>query len=154
MAQLILLPGKERSAFKQNHPWIFAGSVGRLEGRARPGDTVEVLADNLQDPSYLEALQVQHAKISDPALTPSARVLQTLITQKISFQDYALQLSAKHATQLRQAGLSPEQTQQAAAQAKASLEEQKRLEDGDTESFDAYVKRFHEALKAPAMSKN
>lgn len=114
----------------------------------------QVLADNLQDPSYLEALQVQRAKISDPALTPSARVLQTLITQKISFQDYALQLSAKHATQLRQAGLSAEQTQQAAAQAKASLEEQKRLEDGDTESFDAYVKRFHEALKAPAMRKN
>ena len=48
MAQLILLPGKERSAFKQNHPWVFAGSVGRLEGRARPGDTVEVLADNLR----------------------------------------------------------------------------------------------------------
>jgi 23S rRNA (cytosine1962-C5)-methyltransferase len=48
MAQLILLPGKERSAFKQWHPWVFAGSVGRLEGRARPGDTVEVLADNLR----------------------------------------------------------------------------------------------------------
>ena len=48
MAQLILLPGKERAAFKQHHPWVFAGSVGRLEGRARPGDTVEVLADNLR----------------------------------------------------------------------------------------------------------
>ncbi len=32
MAQLILMPGKERSAFKQHHPWLFAGSVGRLEG--------------------------------------------------------------------------------------------------------------------------
>jgi 23S rRNA (cytosine1962-C5)-methyltransferase len=42
------MPGKERSAFKQHHPWLFAGSVGRLEGRARPGDTVEVLADNLR----------------------------------------------------------------------------------------------------------
>ena len=39
MAKLILLPGKERSAFRR-HPWLFAGSVGRLEGRARPGDTV------------------------------------------------------------------------------------------------------------------
>lgn len=47
MAQLILLPGKERSAFKR-HPWLFAGSVGRLEGRARPGDTVEVLSDDLK----------------------------------------------------------------------------------------------------------
>ncbi len=45
MAQLILMPGKERSALKR-HPWLFAGSVGRLEGRARPGDTVEVLADD------------------------------------------------------------------------------------------------------------
>ena len=45
MAQLILMPGKERSAMKR-HPWLFAGSVGRLEGRARPGDTVEVLADD------------------------------------------------------------------------------------------------------------
>ena len=44
MAQLILLPGKERSAFRLHHPWLFAGAVGRLEGRARPGDTVEVLA--------------------------------------------------------------------------------------------------------------
>jgi 23S rRNA (cytosine1962-C5)-methyltransferase len=47
MGKLILLPGKERSAMKR-HPWLFAGSVGRLEGRARPGDTVEVLADDLR----------------------------------------------------------------------------------------------------------
>ena len=46
MAQLILLPGKERSAFKR-HPWLFAGSVGRLEGRARPGDTVEVTIEGI-----------------------------------------------------------------------------------------------------------
>lgn len=43
MARLILNPGKERSLMRR-HPWIFAGSVGRLEGRARPGDTVEVLS--------------------------------------------------------------------------------------------------------------
>jgi len=42
MAQLVLHPGKERSLFRR-HPWIFAGSVDRLEGRARPGDTVTVV---------------------------------------------------------------------------------------------------------------
>lgn len=42
MAQLILHSGKERSLFRR-HPWIFAGSVDRLEGRARPGDTVTVM---------------------------------------------------------------------------------------------------------------
>ncbi len=45
MSQLTLLPGKERSLLRR-HPWIFAGSVGRLKGQARAGDTVEVLADD------------------------------------------------------------------------------------------------------------
>ncbi len=44
MSQLILQPGKERSLFRR-HPWIFAGSIERLAGRARPGDTVEVVSD-------------------------------------------------------------------------------------------------------------
>ncbi|TAH48354.1 MAG: 23S rRNA (cytosine(1962)-C(5))-methyltransferase RlmI [Betaproteobacteria bacterium] len=43
MAQLILKPGKERSLFRR-HPWIFAGSVERLDGRARPGDTITVVS--------------------------------------------------------------------------------------------------------------
>ena len=42
MTQLILQPGKERSLLRR-HPWLFAGAVDRLEGRARPGDTVQVL---------------------------------------------------------------------------------------------------------------
>jgi 23S rRNA (cytosine1962-C5)-methyltransferase len=42
MARLHLHPGKERSVLRR-HPWIFAGSVERLEGRARRGDTVEVV---------------------------------------------------------------------------------------------------------------
>ena len=45
MAQLVLLPGKDRSLARR-HPWIFAAAVERLSGRVRPGDTVEVLAAN------------------------------------------------------------------------------------------------------------
>ena len=42
MTELILKPGKERSLFRR-HPWIFEGSVARLNGRAKPGDTVDVV---------------------------------------------------------------------------------------------------------------
>ncbi|GHT84952.1 ribosomal RNA large subunit methyltransferase I [Betaproteobacteria bacterium] len=42
MAVLKLQPGKERTVLRR-HPWIFAGSVARLDGHARPGDTVEVV---------------------------------------------------------------------------------------------------------------
>ena len=45
MPQIILHPDKERSVFRR-HPWLFAGSVAHLKGRANPGDTVEVLADD------------------------------------------------------------------------------------------------------------
>ena len=45
MSKLVLNPGKERSLLRR-HPWVFAGSVARLEGRARPGDIVEVVADD------------------------------------------------------------------------------------------------------------
>ena len=42
MTELILKPGKERSLYRRHH-WIFEGSVQRLNGRAKPGDTVDVL---------------------------------------------------------------------------------------------------------------
>jgi 23S rRNA (cytosine1962-C5)-methyltransferase len=41
MSRLWLLPGKEGLALRF-HPWIFEGSVDRVEGRSRPGDTVSV----------------------------------------------------------------------------------------------------------------
>jgi 23S rRNA (cytosine1962-C5)-methyltransferase len=44
MAQLILKPGKERALLRR-HPWIYDSAVARLDGRARPGDTVNVLSD-------------------------------------------------------------------------------------------------------------
>ncbi len=44
-AILKLLPGKDKT-IKARHPWIFAGAVGELIGRAKPGDTVDVVAAN------------------------------------------------------------------------------------------------------------
>jgi 23S rRNA (cytosine1962-C5)-methyltransferase len=43
MATLILHPGKEKSVLRR-HPWLFSGAIARLEGRARPGDTVDVVS--------------------------------------------------------------------------------------------------------------
>ncbi len=42
MTELILHPGKERSLFR-HHPWLFDTAVARLNGHARPGDTVTVV---------------------------------------------------------------------------------------------------------------
>ncbi|GAB2876340.1 23S rRNA (cytosine(1962)-C(5))-methyltransferase RlmI [Uliginosibacterium flavum] len=44
MAELILAAGKERPLHRR-HPWIYAGAVERVNGRARAGDTVDVISE-------------------------------------------------------------------------------------------------------------
>ena len=43
MATLTLHPGKEKSVLRR-HPWLFSGAIAQFDGRARPGDTVEVVS--------------------------------------------------------------------------------------------------------------
>lgn len=45
MAKLILQAGKERSVLRR-HPWLFAGAIAHLSGRAKAGDTVDIVADD------------------------------------------------------------------------------------------------------------
>lgn len=45
MAKLILQPGRERSVLRRHH-WLFAGAIAHLSGRAKSGDTVDILADD------------------------------------------------------------------------------------------------------------
>lgn len=39
--RLILTKGREKSLLRR-HPWVFSGAVARLEGKAQPGETVDV----------------------------------------------------------------------------------------------------------------
>ncbi len=41
MARIILKPGKEKSLLRR-HPWVYASAIGRLDGSAASGETVEV----------------------------------------------------------------------------------------------------------------
>lgn len=113
-----------------------------------------VMGNNLQDPAYTLALQAQREKVLDPARTPSAQVLDTLQSQNLTFQQYALQISAEHAKNLHRIGLNATESQLANTQVKQSILDQQILESSDTESFDAYVERFHHALKKPDLSDN
>lgn len=115
------------------------------------GECADVLDHSLQEHSYALAVRAQYAKVYNPESTPSARLLHTLVTEKISFHDYMLQQSTAHANALREQGLSTEESAQALQQAEQSLVAQRVTEAGDTESFDEYVARFHAALKAPAL---
>jgi len=112
----------------------------------------ETLAICLEDEQYRGCITPQRLKVANPDSTPSARLLSTLRQDKLSFHDFALEMTRKHVLTLRASGLTEHQKQQAAVQAEASLSEQKAIEDSDDETFDEYVARFHSALKAPKLS--
>lgn len=103
---------------------------------------------------YQQALEKQRRKVEDSTLTPSARVLHALQSEKLSLHDYTLRQSLEHrdaylAQPLDQAALLA--FQQAVKQ---SFEEQQAIEAGDTESFDSYVARYHKALLTADTSKS
>ncbi len=99
--------------------------------------------------AYAQAVQAQRGKLADPGSTPSARLVAELKDSGASFLEYSLALSRKHAETLRAQPLPPEVTAAYRQAAQASLQEQRRIEQSDTEDFDTYVARYHAALKAP-----
>ncbi len=42
--RLFLARGREKSLIR-SHPWVFSGAVGRLEGKAQPGETIDICDD-------------------------------------------------------------------------------------------------------------
>ena len=70
----------------------------------------------------------------------------------MSFHDFVVDLSKQQAAVLQAKGLTFEQGKQADAQAMESILTQERIENADSETFDDYVKQFHEALKAPTFA--
>lgn len=105
-----------------------------------------ILADQLQDPLYNDAVQQQYAKVLDPSQTPSARVLESLKLKQSTFKAFGLEISKSHTTHFRHAGLSDEEKAHAATLREKSLAEQARLEADDSVFFDDYVQQYLNAL--------
>lgn len=95
---------------------------------------------------YTRSLTKQEQRVADVSLTPSAKLLDALTTQSVSFHDYTLRQSLAHQQTLLRHGLEPATLKAYQEAAKQSFAEQERLETSDTESFDEYVARFHAAL--------
>jgi glutamate--cysteine ligase len=92
---------------------------------------------------YAAALDLQEAKVNDPALTPSARTLVELESTGESFAQMALRMSRVHKAYFLE--LHPPNEQRLAefsAQAEESLEKQAAIERADTMNFDEYLATY------------
>ena len=92
--------------------------------------------------AHARALVAQRAKLADPSLTPSARVLQTLRDKKQTFLEFGLEQSEAHAAYFRSRPLDAKVEKTFTELAVKSLEEQAKLEREEVGSFDAFVAAY------------
>ena len=97
---------------------------------------------------HARALATQAAKVDDPALTPSAQVLASMTAHQESFAAFALRQSQLHADYLRKEPLPAEEQARFDALARASLEEQSRLEQQEVGDFDLFVGAYQASILA------
>ncbi len=111
-----------------------------LDGMAR----VAALLDQANDSrSYGEALADQRAKVDNPELTPSARVLREMRERDLPFFRLAMGYSEQWAEQFRASTLEPGVRERLEQETRQSLETQREIEAGDTITFEEYLRRFY-----------
>ncbi|SDD34900.1 glutamate--cysteine ligase [Paraburkholderia lycopersici] len=91
---------------------------------------------------HARSLATQRAKLADPVLTPSARVLQTMRDGRQSFLQFGLAQSERHAAHFLARPLDAATTAEFEALARDSLVEQAQLERDEVGSFDAFVAAY------------
>ncbi len=103
----------------------------------------ELLDEGQPRRPYIAALEVQEAKLHDPALTPSARSLAELKSSGDSFFDFALRMSRIHKSYFLELYPPNEQRlQEFRTEADESLRRQAAIEAADTLDFDDYLARY------------
>lgn len=95
--------------------------------------------------NYSSSLAAQSAKVSDPDLTPSGRILKDMKTDGLSFFEFSMQQSRKHRDDLQNNGLSEATVKMMTETAALSLKKQTEIESLDTVGFDEYLKNWNNA---------
>lgn len=100
------------------------------------------LLDGAADGPHSQAVRAQRAKVREPELTPSARVLATMRETGEGFFEFSRRLSLAHRATLLQEALDPAREAELDRQAAESVLAQQRLESETGESFDAFLARY------------
>ena len=104
---------------------------------------VAVLIDEVAgDDLATYAVELQRQKIASPALTPSARVLASMRMQRVPFFRFAMNQSAAHKGYFDEHRLRASRREHFEQLSRQSIEDQRKIEASDSQSFDAYLAGF------------
>jgi glutamate--cysteine ligase len=98
--------------------------------------------DRARGPGYGESLAAQRAKVADPELTPSARVLRELSERGESFHQLARRYTESHRAHFLSKSLSETRQAELDREAAASLERQAAIEAADDVDFETFLASY------------
>ncbi len=91
---------------------------------------------------YSATLDAQFAKVSDSNATPSARIINQMFDQGLSFYEFSMQASEILENKFKKEPLSDETHQKYASLAQQSHINRQKIEQSDTLSFDAFLEDY------------
>ncbi|MEZ5559248.1 MAG: glutamate--cysteine ligase [Pseudomonadales bacterium] len=92
--------------------------------------------------AYVHSWEEQANKVENPALTPSARVLEMMASQRIPFFRFTMNQSIAHKGYFDEHPLRDQQLEAFRAEAELSLEQQREIEAADSEDFASFLRRY------------
>lgn len=93
---------------------------------------------------YSQTISEQMAKVEDPELTASARVLREMTEKNLPFFRLAMEYSVQWAEHFRARPLSEHKQSLFDAECRRSTQAQTEIEESDTLSFDQYLQNFYD----------
>jgi glutamate--cysteine ligase len=113
---------------------------------------VKLLDDGSAGELHSASLASQRAKLEDPALTPSARVLREMQDQQVPFFRLAMNYSQRWADSFRETPLAEDRAQHFTAASLESVQQQRELESANQIDFEAYLENYYQQYDAIADS--
>lgn len=101
-------------------------------------------SENGNSSAYAEVCQAMRARVEDPALTPSARMLADTDAQGLSHFQWLLAKAREHRDHFLAKPLNSEQAAAFAAEREASIAKQAAIEAADEGSFKDFLARFYQ----------
>jgi len=127
----IKLPGGDVNAREQMNTLL-----GRISPIARLLDQVNGHND------YSATLEKQFAKVADSNATPSARIINRMFDQELSFYEFSMQASEISESKFKREPLSEEINQKYVSLARQSHVDRQKIEESDTLSFDDFLEDY------------
>ena len=122
------------------------GEVSREQFGRDILDQVTLVAELLDDihggHAYQHAVQKQYELVADPKLTPSAKIISELKSNKLTFQQWTLKMGQAHRETLSREPLDPAVKQRLAEEAEQSLAKQRDAESQDEAPFDEFLQHY------------